>query len=37
MVSIDCNNEECENPFCTCDPCECTEKDPCPCCVSESQ
>ena len=33
MVGIDCNNEECENAFCTCDPCECTEKDPCSCCV----
>jgi len=37
MVSIDCNNVKCENPLCTCDPCECTEKDPCPCCVSESE
>lgn len=34
MVGIDCNNEECLNPHCTCDPCDCTEEDPCHCCIS---
>ena len=33
MVGVDCGNTECENPLCTCDPCECTEDDPCPCCI----
>ena len=31
MVGIDCNNNECENPYCTCDPCECTVDNPCGC------
>ena len=34
MVGIDCGNTECENPLCTCDPCNCTEDDPCSCCIS---
>jgi len=34
MVGVDCNNEECANPQCTCDPCNCTEDDPCHCCIS---
>ena len=34
MTEISCNNDECENPLCTCDPCECTEKNLCPCCIS---
>ena len=25
---------ECENPYCSCDPCECTEDDLCLCCIS---
>ena len=33
MVGTDCNNIECMNPYCQCDPCECKENDPCPCCV----
>ena len=32
MVGIDCNNLECQNPHCTCDPCECTKENPCECC-----
>jgi len=24
-----CNNEKCKNPDCDCDPCECTEENPC--------
>jgi hypothetical protein len=32
MVGIDCNNYDCVNPHCTCDPCECTIKEPCECC-----
>ena len=31
---VNCGNEECVNPQCTCDACECTEEDPCPCCIS---
>ena len=27
-----CNNSECINPECTCDPCECTEENQCLCC-----
>jgi hypothetical protein len=34
MIGIDCGNSECVNPLCDCDVCECTENDPCPCCVS---
>ena len=34
QMGIDCNNEECVNPYCTCDPCDCTEDDPCHCCIS---
>ena len=30
----DCNNQECANPNCTCDPCDCTEDNPCSCCIS---
>ena len=26
-----CNNEHCKCVNCTCDPCECTEEDPCGC------
>ena len=33
MVGIDCNNVECVNPYCHCDPCECTEENPCECCT----
>ena len=33
MVGIDCGNTECENPLCTCDPCDCTEDDSCSCCI----
>ena len=33
-IGIDCGNEECINPQCTCDVCECTEEEPCPCCIS---
>ena len=33
MVGIDCVNEQCTNPLCDCDPCLCTEQDPCACCV----
>ena len=32
MVGIDCANLECKNPLCDCDPCMCTEKEPCLCC-----
>jgi hypothetical protein len=28
-----CQNEECVNPDCDCDPCVCTEADPCHHCV----
>ena len=31
MAGIDCMNEHCVNPLCDCDPCECTEEDPCGC------
>ena len=34
QMGIDCNNKECLNPYCTCDPCDCTEDDPCHCCIS---
>ena len=27
MVGTDYNNEDCVNPNCTCDPCECTKKN----------
>jgi hypothetical protein len=37
MVGTDCNNEECLKPDCTCDPCHCTEEDPCSCCISPSE
>ncbi len=33
MTGIDCSNEECLNPHCICDPCDCTEENPCPCCI----
>ena len=33
MVGIDCANLECTNPLCDCDPCMCTEEEPCPCCI----
>ena len=33
MAGIDCINEECKNPLCDCDPCDCTEDDPCSCCL----
>ena len=29
-----CNNEECRVPLCNCDPCDCTEENPCPCCLA---
>ena len=29
-----CNNDECVNLECDCDPCVCTEQDPCHHCVS---
>ena len=32
MAGIDCHNEECVNPLCDCDPCDCTEDDLCVCC-----
>ena len=32
MAGIDCINEECKNPLCDCDPCDCTEETPCICC-----
>ena len=35
MVGIDCNNTECENELCDCDPCMCTQQEPCPCCISD--
>ena len=37
MTGIDCNNDECNNPLCICDPCECTEVDPCICCNSTKE
>jgi hypothetical protein len=27
-----CTKEECNNPECICDPCECTEDSLCKCC-----
>ena len=35
MVGVDCNNEVCINPLCSCDPCECTQEKPCVCCEDE--
>ena len=32
MVGVDCNNIDCINPLCQCDPCDCTEEVPCKCC-----
>ena len=32
MSGIDCFNEDCKNPLCDCDPCECTVETPCVCC-----
>ena len=32
MAGIDCFNEDCKNPLCDCDPCECTVETPCVCC-----
>ena len=29
-----CDNDLCINPDCDCDPCECTEADPCKHCIS---
>lgn len=29
-----CDNDQCVNPECDCDPCVCTEEDPCVHCVS---
>jgi len=37
MVGVDCNNLECANPLCTCDPCDCTEENPCKCCVKQDE
>ncbi len=34
MSEVKCINDECENPYCSCDPCECTEDDLCLCCIS---
>jgi len=37
---MSCTNEQCENPLCKCENleagiiCDCTENNPCPCCVS---
>ena len=28
-----CTNQKCKNPECNCDPCECTEENPCVHCV----
>lgn len=28
-----CTNEKCKNPECNCDPCKCTEENPCVHCV----
>ena len=28
-----CTNEQCVNPLCDCDPCVCTEEDPCYHCI----
>lgn len=29
-----CANEHCDNPLCECgESCECSEIDPCPCCI----
>ena len=25
----DCDNQDCLNPHCTCDPCECSKEKPC--------
>ena len=33
MAGIDCANLECKNLLCDCDPCNCTEEDPCACCL----
>lgn len=30
----DCGNYECPNPLCNCDPCVCTEENPCVHCIS---
>lgn len=35
MVGIDCANEDCVNPLCQCDPCNCNSKDRCACCDEE--
>ena len=32
MAGPDCINEECKNPLCDCDPCDCTEEALCTCC-----
>ena len=39
MTNKGCSNEECENPFCECENlqagsiCDCSEDNPCPCCI----
>lgn len=33
MTGIDCINDECKNPLCDCDPCDCSEENPCICCL----
>lgn len=33
MAGIDCINEECKNPLCDCDPCDCSQENPCTCCL----
>ena len=32
MAGAICSNEGCENPACSCDPCECTAESRCVCC-----
>ena len=27
-----CSNSFCDNPDCDCDPCVCSDEQPCPCC-----
>ena len=31
-IGTDCNNPECKNPLCTCDPCNFSEENLCECC-----
>ena len=34
MTGIDCNNKNCNNPLCVCDPCDCIKENLCVCCSS---